>query len=236
MNAVGRCRGGADAAAGEIDGWRARLTPPETHPAGTELLPQDRMPERVQLLADGIARLERRDPGRAAATVGLRFPGWLLGAESVIAGRKTPIAVVAATDCTVRGLARERFLGFVRVDPDLSWRVAQMYSREMVDRLERPGGRECVPPEARLKHLLRRLLDANETGGLQKEVHLRLPVTHRELARLLSISSGQLSALLARLQREHVIRVRRDRLIIMDLPGLREADPAGRDVGWPLNA
>lgn len=226
----------AGAATGEIDGWRAHLASPETHPAGTELLPQDRTPERVQLLTDGIARLERRDPDQASVTVGLRFPGWLLGAESVIAGRETPIAVVAATDCTVRELTRERFLGFVRVDPDLSWRVAQMYSREMVDHLERTGGRGCVPPEVRFKHLLRRLLDANDTGGLQKEVHLRLPFTHRELARLLSLSSSQLTALLARLQRDDVIRLRRDRLIITDLSGLREADPAARDVGWPVNA
>ena len=124
----------------------------------------------------------------------------------------------------------------MRVDPDLSWRVAQMYSREMVDRLERAGGRADVPPEARLRHLLRRLVDANDTGCLQKEVHLRLPFAHRELARLLSVSPGQLTALLARLQRDEVIRLRRDRLIITDLPGLREDDPAGRDVGWPVNA
>ena len=223
-------------ATGEIDGWRAHLSPPETHPAGTELLPQGRTPERVHLLSDGVVKLERRDPRRPPATVGLRFPGWLLGAESAIAGRGTPVAVVAATDCTVRGLARERFLGFVRVDPDLSWRVAQMYSREMVDHLERAGARAGAPPEARFKHLLRRLIDANDTGCLQKEVHLRLPFTHRELARLLSVSASQLTALLARLQRDDVIRVRRDRLIITDPRGLREPDPAGRDVGWPVNA
>ena len=226
----------AGAATGEIDGWRAHLGPPEVHPAGTELLAQGCTPEQVQLLSDGIARLERRCPGRAPVTVGLRFPGWLLGAESAIAEQDTPITVVAATDCTVRGLARERFLGFVRVDPDLSWRVAQMYSREMVDRLERAGDRACVPPEARLKHLLRRLLDANDTGCLRKEVHLRLPLTHRELAGLLSVSPGRLTELFARLQREDVIRLRRDRLIVMDLPGLCEVDAAGRDVGWPVNA
>ena len=223
-------------ATGEIDGWRARLSPPEAHPAGTELLPQGRTPERVYLLSDGVAKLERRDPGRLPVTVGLRFPGWLLGAESVIAEQGTPVAVVAATDCAVCWLARERFLGFVRVDPDLSWRVAQMYSREMVDRLERAGARDGAPPEVRLKHLLRRLIDANDTGCLRKEVHLRLPFKQRELARLLSVSAGQLAALLARLQREDVIRLRRDRLIITDVSSLRDADPAGRDVGWPVNA
>ena len=152
------------AGSGEIHGWRAHLAPPETHPAGTELLSQGRMPERVQLLSDGIVKLERRAPDRAPVTIGLRFPGWLLGAESVIAEQETPVSVVAVTDCALRGLARERFLGFVRVDPDLSWRVAQMYSRELVDRLERAGDREYASPETRLRHLLRRLLDANDTG------------------------------------------------------------------------
>ena len=224
------------AGSGEIHGWRTHLAPPETHPAGTELLPQGWIPERVQLLADGIVKLERRAPDRVPATVGLRFPGWLLGAESVIAGQETPVSVVAVTDCALRGLARERFLGFVRVDPDLSWRVAQMCSRELVDRLERAGDRGHAPAETRLRHLLRRLLDANDTGHLQKEVHMRLPFTHRELARLLAVSASQLAALLTRLQRDGVIRLRGDRLIILDLPGLRGIDPVRHDVGWPVNA
>ena len=177
------------AGSGEIHGWRTHLAPPETHPAGTELLSQGRMPERVQLLSDGIVKLERRAPDRAPVTIGLRFPGWLLGAESVIAEQETPVSVVAVT-----------------------------------------------PPETRLRHLLRRLLDANDTGHLQKEVHMRLPFTHRELPRLLSVSASQLTALLTGLQRDGVIPLRRDRLIILDLPGLREVDPVRRDVGWPVNA
>ena len=224
------------AGAGAIQGWRTHLAPPEARPAGTELLAQGGIPECVQLLTDGVVKLERRDPDRGAVTIGLRFCGWLLGAESVIAGRETPIAVVAVTDCVLRALTRERFLGFVRVDPDLSWRVARMYSRELVDRLERAGDRTSAPPATRLRHLLRRLLDADGAGHLQKEVHLRLPFTHRELAGLLSVSARELTALLTRLQRDGVIRLRRDRLIILDPPGLHQVDPVRRDVGWPVNA
>ena len=145
--------------------------------------------------------------------------------------------MVAATDCTVRGLARERFLGFVRVDPDLCrggsprctaarWSTASSAPA---------SGRACRPRLAS-STCCAACLDANDTGGLHKEVHLRLPFTHRELARLLSLSPRQLTALLARLQRDDVIRLRRDRLIITDLSGVRDADPASRDVGWPVNA
>lgn len=219
-----------------IDDWRTHLSPPETHPAGTEILRQARIPERVFLLFDGIAKFERVTSAQSRATVGLRFPGWFLGAESAIARQKTPVAVVAVTDCAVRALSRERFLGLVRVDPDLSWRISQMHSRELIDRLERDGDQTQASPVTRLKRLLHRFMHANDTLQLNKEVHLRLPLDRRELAGLIAVSVTQLSALLGQLQRDRLIELRRDRLVILDPIKLRVADPTARDVGWPLNA
>ena len=219
----------------EIEDWRTHLSPPETLPAGTEILRQAAVPERVYLLHDGIARLERVASTRARATVGLRFPGWLLGAESVIAQQNAPVAVVAVTDCAVRALSRERFLGLVRADPDLSWRVSQMHSRELIDRLERDVDHTQSSPTARLKRLLHRLMQANDSIQLNKEVRFRLPLDRRELAGLISVPVTQLSALLGQLQRDRLIELRRDRLIILDPSRLRIVDPTRRDVGWPLN-
>ena len=221
---------------GGIEGWRRHLSPPETHPAGTELLRQAAVPEHVYLLLDGIAKFERVASTRARATVGLRFPGWFLGTESVIAGQKAPVAVVAVTDCAVRALSRERFLGLVRVDPDLSWRISQMHSRELIDRLERDAEHARASPVARLKRLLHRFMQANDTMQLNKEVHFRLPLDRHELAGLISVPVTQLSALLGQLQRDRLIELRRDRLIILDPLRLGVVDPTRRDVGWPLNA
>ena len=220
---------------GEIEDWRMHLSPPETHPAGTEILRQAAVPERVYLLYDGIAKFERVASTRARVTVGLRFPGWFLGAESVIAEQNAPVAVVAVTDCAVRALSRERFLGLVRVDPDLSWRISQMHSRELIDRLDRDVDHTQASPAARLKRLLHRLMHANDTMQLRKEVHFRLPLDRCELARLVSVPVTQLSALLGQLQRDRLIELRRDRLIILDPLGLHVVDPTRRDVGWPLN-
>ena len=228
--------GAAPICDGGIEDWRMHLSPPETRPAGTEILRQAAVPERVYLLFDGIAKFERTASARSRATVGLRFPGWFLGAESVIAEQKAPVSVVAATDCAVRGLARERFLGLVRIDPDLSWRISQMHSRELIDRLERDGDRAQVSPVVRLKHLLHRLMNANDTIHLNKEIHFRLPVELHELAGLISVSVAQLTALLGQLQRDRLIVLRRDRLVVLDPLGLHAADPTRRDVGWPLNA
>ena len=220
---------------GGIEDWRSHLSPPETYPAGTEILRQAAVPSRVYLLSDGIAKFERVVSTRPGVTVGLRFPGWFLGAESVIADQRAPVAVVALTDCDVRALARERFLGLVRVDPDLSWRISQMHSRELIDRLERDVDHERASPMVRLKCLLHGFLHANDTVQLHKEVHLRLPLDRRELAGLISVPVTQLPALLGQLQRDRLIEVRRDRLIILDPLGLRAVDPSRRDVGWPLN-
>ena len=220
---------------GELQDWRVHLSPPESHPAGSEILPQAVVPERVCLLYDGIAKFERVEATSARATVGLRFPGWFLGAESVIAEQKAPVAVVAVTDCAVRALPRERFLGLVRVDPDLSWRISQMHSRELIDRLEQDVDHARASPVARLKRLLHRFLHANDTIQLNKEVHFRLPLDRRELAGLISVPVTQLPALLGQLQRDRLIELRRDRLIVLDPLRLRGVDPTRRDVGWPLN-
>ena len=220
---------------GGIENWRTHLSPPEIHSAGTEILPQAVLPERVYLLFDGIAKFERIVSARSRVTVGLRFPGWFLGAESVIADEKSPVAVVALTECDVRALSRERFLSLVRVDSDLSWRISQMHSRELIDRLEHDVDHARASPVARLKRLLHRFMHANDTIQLNKEVHFRLPLDRHELAGLISVPATQLPALLGQLQREHLIEVRRDRLIILDPLGLRGVDPSRRDVGWPLN-
>ena len=50
------------------------------------MLRQHAVPEHVYLLSDGIAKFERVESGRSRAIVGLRFPGWFLGAESGPAG------------------------------------------------------------------------------------------------------------------------------------------------------
>ena len=221
---------------GGIKDWRTHLSPPETHPAGTEILRQATVPDRVYLLSDGIAKFERVGSARSRATIGLRFPGWFLGAESVIAEQKAPVSVVAVTDCAVRALARERFRGLVRMDPDLSWRISQMHSRELIDRLERDGDQAHASPATRLKRLLHRLMHANDAIQMSKEIHLRLPVDHRELAGLISVPVAQLSALLGQFQRDRLIELRRDRLVILDPLKLRAVDPTRRDVGWPLNA
>lgn len=219
-----------------LEDWRTHLSPPETHPAGTEILRQATVPDRVYLLSDGVAKFERVGSAESRATVGLRFPGWFLGAESVIAEQRAPVSVVAVTDCAVRALARERFLGLVRVDADLSWRISQMQSRELIDRLESDGDQAHASPAARLKRLLHRLVHANDAIQLNKEVHLRLPVDRRELAGLISVPITQLSALLGQFQRDRLIELRRDRLIILDPSRLHAVDPTRRDVGWPLNA
>ena len=227
--------GTAPAVGDRLDDWRMHLSAPETRSAGTEILPQAAVPERVYLLFDGIAKFERVAAAGSRITVGLRFPGWFLGAESVIADQRAPVAVVAVTDCDLRALSRERFLGLVRVDADLSWRISQMHSRELIDRLECDGDHGQASPVTRLKRLLHRFIHLNDTIHLHKEVHFRLPLDRRELAGLISVPVTQLPALLGQLQRDRLIELRRDRLIILDPLGLRVVDPTRRDVGWPLN-
>ena len=93
-----------------LDDWRAHLSPAETRPAGTEILPQATVPDRVYL-SDGIAKVRARGLDALAGHGRAPFPGWLLGAESVIARQRAPVSVVAVTGplCPIRSAWLAKF-------------------------------------------------------------------------------------------------------------------------------
>ncbi len=200
--------------------------------AGTEILRQDSAPEDVFLIDDGIVQLVRVDDTQTPALVGLRFPGWFLGAESAIAGALTPVSARALTACQLVRVSRRIFLDLLRTQPDLSWRINQMHAREVFDRMR--SSERSASPVDRLKTLLTQLVEANDATAIEKQISLRLPVVDAQLAQLISVSSREVRRLFARLERERLIRVNDDVVTILHPRRLSQAHV--NDIGWPINA
>ena len=211
--------------------WTLSLEKPYSASAGTEILRQECAPDDVFLIEDGIVQLVRVDMG-ASLLIGLRFPGWFLGAESAIAGAPTPVSARALTACQLVRIPRRTFLDLLKTQPDLSWRINQMHAREIFDRLR--SSEHSASPVDRLKTLLTQLVEANDTTSIEKQIRLRLPIVDAQLAQLLSVSSKDVRRLLARLQRERFIRVDDDLVTILNPRRLLHAHLS--DVGWPINA
>ena len=201
-------------------------------PAGRSILEQDDDPVDVCFIEDGVVELTRRGPDGTSFVVGLRFPGWFLGAEAAIVGDFQPASAVAVTPCAIHRIPRQTFLHLLKTDADVSWRINQMHGREVFDQLLRSAGR-TRSPLMRLKIFLTQIIKANAATPLDKQITLRLPVGDDELAQLIAVPAREIPRLFARLQREQYLRVVEHTVVALNPRRLMQAHL--KDVGWPIN-
>lgn len=212
--------------------WRSELTEPRLFAAGAEVLSASNTAD-VLLIDDGIVQLTHSRPGRSPITLGLRFPGWFLGAESVIVGQPSPVKATALTDVAASRMPQVVFLRLLKTDRTLSWHVNQMHARELADQDRRiMMGR--AQPLSRLKMFLMELVAANYASVMEKRVQLKLPLSFVQLSQLLAISPAHVSRLFSKLARERCLSLDGEVLTILK-PRSLEPTPS-LDTGWPVNA
>ena len=159
-----------------------RLAPSHAYPAAVELLQQGSPAQEVYFIDSGLVKLIRLEQDGRELIVALRFPGWLLGAASVIVQKPQPVRAVTVTNCYLRRIPAEAFLHLLRANAQLSWHSHQMQSREVFDQAARVAQLGCFSARHRLEQLLWQLISELESGEPHKEVRLQLPLKHWEVA------------------------------------------------------
>ena len=210
--------------------WLSLLPAAQLYPVGTVLIQQGSEPGDIFFIEDGLAKLVRIDGNGREQILGLRGPGWFLGAAFVMVGRSHPASVVAVTPCTVRRLSREAFLEMMTEQPGLSWHVHRMHSREVLSQFHHMADLGIKTARQRLERVLRRLAAVTAPNGEAKEVRLLSPLKRWELASLIAVTPEHLSRLLRRLRDDGVIRVHKGWIVIPDLQRLASDDTEGFGV------
>lgn len=211
-------------------GWLALLPEAQLYPAGTVLVRQGSEPGGIFFIDDGLAKLVRIDANGREQILGLRGPGWILGAAFVLVGRAHPASAVALTACTSRRLSRESFLTMMETQPAFSWHVHRMHSREVLSQFHHMADLGVRTARQRLERVLRRLATATNPDGGVKDVRLVSPLKRWELASLIAVTPEHLSRLLRQLRDAGVIRVRKGWILISDLRELAADDADGFGV------
>lgn len=214
----------------ELTSWLSLLPAPQLYPVGTVLIQQGCEPGDIFFMEDGLAKLVRIDGNGREQILGLRGPGWFLGAAFVMVGRSHPASVVAVTPCTVRRLSREAFLEMMATQPGLSWHVHRMHSREVLSQFHHMADLGIKTARQRLERVLRRLVAVTAPNGGDKDVRLLSPLKRWELASLIAVTPEHLSRLLRRLRDDGVIRVHKGWIVIPDLHRLGSDDTEGFGV------
>ncbi len=213
-----------------LESWLSLLPAGQLYPVGTVLVRQGCEPSDIFFIEDGLAKLVRIDGNGREQILGLRGRGWILGAAFVLVGRSHPASVVAVTACTLRRLSREAFLEMMTQQPDLSWHVHRMHSREVLSQFHHMADLGVKTARQRLERVLQRLVAVTNPGDNDKEVRLLSPLKRWELASLIAVTPEHLSRLLKQLRNDGVIRVQKGWIVIPDMRRLAADDTEGFGV------
>ena len=199
------------------------LAPVQAYPPGVNLFLQGNPPHEVYLIESGLIKLSRYDEDGGEIIIDLRFPGWLLGTDSVLLQHSYPVTAVTLTRCNLRRIPAGIFEHQLKNNAVLSWRLHQMHSRELHIQVSRVSMLGCLTARQRLEQLLWQLcgLDPAEARG---EIRLQLPLKGHEIARWIAITPAYLSRLFEQLEADGLIRRHKGWLVIPDSKNLWHND------------
>lgn len=197
-------------------------TPSLSYPSATELFRQGSWACEVYLIDAGLVKLTRSEQDGCEIIVSLRFPGWVLGAASVIAHKPHPVSAITAASCYLRRIPGEVFTELLKKNSQLSWHLHQMHSHEVFQHVARVTQIKCLPARQRFEQFLRQLISALGLSKSQKEIQIQLPLKHWEIAELIAVTPEHLSRMLKHMQREGVIQRKKGWIILSDPSALQK--------------
>lgn len=161
------------------------------YPAGSTLMMQGEPATDVHLIVSGAVKLVSTSPSGRDVTVGIRWPGWLLGISPVVLDVPHPCRTVTMVSSEIESVPVPDFRRLASRDSVVSDAVAWLLSWELAHAVRRASWQgETV--RRRLELLLR---DLAVTCGqpLHGGFRIPLPLTHQELADLIVASREKVS-------------------------------------------
>lgn len=187
---------------------------PCTYPRGAILFRQGEPVRGLHLIEDGFVKLTRSEASGRQVLVGLRAPGWLLGASAALLGLPHPITAETVTTCTLRQLAKGDYLTLLEGNIWVSHWVQRMQARQTYEQIVLLGTLGALSPRQRLEQFLVHQIPGGSVAPVRGVVQLTLPLQQQELAQAIGVSPEHLSRLLKQLEAEGYIVRKKGRLQI----------------------
>ena len=192
-------------------GW----SPPREYPALTEIMQQDKPARAVYFIESGLVKLSRVETSGREVIAGLRRRNWILGAPTVLLGKKYAFTSTALVDCKIRQISPERFLSLIETNREFSRHMLRMFSQEIYNYGKIFCNLGCLPAIDRLKRLLYDvMLEVSPPSVHKDQVELNFPLKHKELAQMIAVTPEHLSRLLKQLERDGIIKREKGLLVL----------------------
>ena len=196
-----------------------RIAPTSSFPKGAVLYLEGQASRGVYILCQG--RVKLMAAGRDGKTLILRIaqPGEILGLQSMASGSPYELTVETLQPCQLAFINRAEFIRFLREHPDAALHMAQQLSNECqaaYEILRSVALSQSVPEK------LARLLLQWAGDGLVRDgfTHLKLTLTHEEIAQLIGSTRETVTRTLSEMKKQRVLDRTGATLLIRDRAAL----------------
>ena len=194
------------------NGWK----PAKAYPPGIEIFQQDTPANNVYFVERGLVKLSCLESGGHSVIICLRRRHWLLGAPAILLEKPYAYTVTTLLPCSLLTIPAENFLSLMKSNPEFSSQLLRMLSKEIYNHGTKVIALGITPAKERLKKILYEMILEQEPTVLQRQIHLHLPLMHKELAQLIAVTPEHLCRLLREMEQQGIIKRNKGLVIVKD--------------------
>ena len=196
-----------------------RIVHAATYPEGSLIFVEGQLPRGVFIICQG--RVKMMGTSRAGKTFIMKIaqPGEILGLQAIVTGSAHELTVETLQPSQLGFVGGADFLRFIKGHGDACLHVAQQLCQDCLSAYEviRSIGLSHSVSEKVARLLLQWSVDADTSTG---PVHLKLALTHEELAQLVGSTRETVTRILGELKKRDVLELRGALLVIRNRAAL----------------
>jgi len=191
------------------------------YPKGAVLFVEGQTPRGIFVLCKGRVKFSISATDGKTLIVKIVEPGEVLGLGATISGKPYELTAETIDPCQVNFVKREDFLRFLREHAEACFKVAQQLSEKYNNACHevRSLGLSHSAGEKLAKLLLE--WSAKNGEAVKPEPHLKLALTHEEIAQMIGTSRETVTRLFADLRKRQIVQTKGSTLVIRNKAALK---------------
>jgi CRP/FNR family transcriptional regulator len=190
-------------------------------PEDSVIFAEGQAPRGIFMLCQGQAKLSTTSRDGATFILRIAKPGEVLGLHAVVTGKPYQATVETMQPCQLNFVNREDFLRFLKAHGDACLHAAEHISRECQEAYDvvRSIGLSHSISGRVAKFLLASAAEGRFTDGA---VHVKLALTHEEIAQIIGTSRETITRILSGFRKKDIVELKGSTLTIYDKPALEQ--------------
>jgi CRP/FNR family transcriptional regulator, cyclic AMP receptor protein len=203
------------------------ITSTTGHPKGAILFVEGEAPRGIFIVYKGRVKLSICASDGRIFILKIAEAGEVLGLSASVSGKSYELTAETVEPCQIHFIKRAEFLRFLKEHSEACFRVAEQLSEKY--NLACHEVRSLGLSHSAAEKLAKLLMEwISRHGEAQKqEPHLKLALTHEEIAQMIGTSRETVTRLLADLRRRQILQTKGSTLVIRNKAALRTLAATG---------